>query len=1086
LEGLDCQNKADMMAKGQITIFIIIGILVLVFFSVLFYVTSQDSRSKLDQEKEKVLSLFRERGKYHRYIMSCLDQSVKEGLVTAGWQGGVIYSDQAAGTKTFRGPLQGFPYGRYVLPFEPFADKDTRYYVSYGISPGQKGSAYHPDIPDYPYGLTRLVPDPKTINPAYVNTLGNFPLPGPFTPLCDSHGANRPQMDGHAYTCETYDSANVLDSNSVQEYLEAYIANKTGECVRLETLDELKSMHILEGNVTANITFGESHIYVNVDFPVTISKGSEEVTFNLQDFNTDIRHRLKSIHQLASHLINEDVNNIFFNIVKDAGKLNDCRNRLGEYELCLKPGMKVWKRADVCPACVEGSKDDVLMISDNESAINGEDYIFAFAIKNRPPALDLVRQNTFSTAFGKYDYIISINQSVVLNPRAYDPDEDLHNDLGFMEDHYRYSMWKESYDEYFDAWNCFLQPLECAAYPEKFVQMIPTDEPPRNFTKSAEYLATRRAATYKTTDLDAGAHSLKIEACDNENLCDYQIVRILVQNKPIISPIQPYTDIPNNITSIEDYITLSVFLLGGTMDLAESFTWTDTFTVGGVPAGFTRTTSASELRVPWTDIDINTIRNEYFRNIGTHIIDVEVKDTAGATVIDQQMGIDVRVCLPHRSPNPPWPFNISDPFMANHSCCEVNPINPSEYRLRAAGEECYRNTEYGCRASFAGPGAIIDDKGYAAPNNDVYQKDLIGTCDGTRGNICNGSVSTIISHKEECDDRCESCVPGFPGCSENAYSSRCTISQVCAWPGRGYDAETNIPAEYGPMLCYGGCNMGSCQMTTDCACNVSSCYAHGAECDDANRMSWIGNICSYGCGTDCSFERYSVICEAPATSCYSELAEACIYEVGCTESGGVWQEGEECKAAGIREPAPSADDTEAYCYFRSLTGVRDCDSAGSCTNKEAFPEDCSAGRPGSGDNYCLVKDGNLISCLHGNNLCPPDGDGWDYSVDDLDCLFDDGLSSCLVPTGMVDAEGDIYDNCTINIGCFPDGMSYNNRQCHRTTYGRQNTGTCWYESAGNDYDREDDCTSAGCDNVNIRSCVLTAGRRCTPDGCVPI
>ena len=306
-------------SKSQVTLFIIIGLVILIAFVLLFYLRNTMHEHSLIRNIESVRELFMYKGKYHAYVSSCMEQATKEGLYLIGMQGGAIYDYQAKGTKHYLGPSNGYPYGEHVIPSET----DSIFYnVSYGIKSPELGSMYHPDIPFYPYGLTSLVTNPRVISPFYMNVFGNFPK-NPMTPLCDYHGANRLGLSS-VTACETYDSRSESDYNSIQQYLIRYIENRTMNCIHLESLPELSDMEVRMGNITANLTYGEEHVMVDITLPIMINAGRFESEIRLNDYHVMYKVRLKKIHELISHLVKKDVNDIFFNIVMDAPIINDC------------------------------------------------------------------------------------------------------------------------------------------------------------------------------------------------------------------------------------------------------------------------------------------------------------------------------------------------------------------------------------------------------------------------------------------------------------------------------------------------------------------------------------------------------------------------------------------------------------------------------------------------------------------------------------------------------------------------------------------------------------------------------------------
>ncbi len=518
------------MKKSQLTIFIILGIVVFTVIGLLFYLTTTIKSKEFTEEKQEVTDLFTAQGKYTSYMQGCLDQTTKQGIALLGMQGGVIWEYQANDTKPFLGPRK-YEYGQYVLPYQyskslnTYDGTATIFNISYGIiapdlSLNIEG---HPGVPDYPYGVTKLIEDPTLIDEIYANPFGNILL-NPFPPLCDYNGANAPGQKsedgqrGAIFSCETYDSKRKSDNDNLQEYLEKYIANAFKECVALETLPEFANSSIKSGNITIQATFAPTSISVAAEYPIIADISGREGVLALQTFHTTVDVRLKMIHELASRLIEEDINNIFFNIVRDANELVDCKELGKETEItrCLKEGMQVVKYRDVCQTnglCEEyGLYDDIVLIQDNKSTINGRPFVFAFAVQNRYPALDIIRNDT--TASSEYDIIVTEGDTISIDPYGYDPDEDDHTAQDYMENRYIYGLWKVDYNEDADLEVITLGVADGFTVP---------------VTGTTLWDTTHRAAEYTTQPNDKGAHTVLVQVCDNEGLCDFQNIDILVE-----------------------------------------------------------------------------------------------------------------------------------------------------------------------------------------------------------------------------------------------------------------------------------------------------------------------------------------------------------------------------------------------------------------------------------------------------------------------------------------------------------------------------------------------------------------------------
>ena len=531
------------MRKAQVTSFILIGLLLLSVVGFLYFVSSYKKKATFTQQKEEVDALFQKTGKYNAYVQGCLHEATKRGIILIGTQGGVIYNDQAPNTKQLLKEPE-YRFGQYVLPFVfddifNFEQNELKrtYYVNYAIRKPDLslGLTSHPKVPNYPFGNVPITSDPTTINPMYTNMFGNM-VNNPLPPLCDTNGANNPSTSGALFTCETYDSPRETDKNSVQEYLETFIAHDVETCVNIEELTETEAVSVEKSEVNATVTFNPTGIDVALDFAITI-QGEQETapTIQLQKFHTSSPVRLKQIHELLTKVVRNETKDIFFDMQRDTGELNDCKEPGNPSPvLCLKEGMKVYKYQDVClyeGGCTEDGKyDDIFVIEDEHSFIGGRPFLFFAAIENRIPVLEYIRQ----TEDPNYEIIVDVLDTIHIDPQAYDPDEDTHNLAGRMEGSYFYSGWKEDYDDANTVDACLDSSSgytyeQCLANIADFTQYRAYDTPLYLWNASVEYQATGREASVTTVPQDVGAHTTRVIIMDNEGLYDYQDIHILVK-----------------------------------------------------------------------------------------------------------------------------------------------------------------------------------------------------------------------------------------------------------------------------------------------------------------------------------------------------------------------------------------------------------------------------------------------------------------------------------------------------------------------------------------------------------------------------
>jgi len=1023
------------MAKGQITVFIIIGIVFLLVMGIIFWLNqSIEPEPTLPGDPEDDIAQ-----NMHSYARGCMEEALKSGLRFVGFQGGVIYDYQADGTKYFLGPGNGYAYGQYILPY---TYEGQRYNVSYALTAPIMGMTYHPELPLYPYGLTKLITNPKLISPNYVNTLGNFPR-SPFSPLCDFHGSNRRELS-ESVACETYDSYNSEDSSSVQEFLERYIEVHLEECISPENAKSLAHNNYTVGNATCTLTFGDDDVYASARIPIHVISQNERREIFLEDLHAGFDVRLKKIHELVSHLVTKDSNDVFFNIVRDAATLQDCADIRGGNAKCLRDGMTVKKISNACfgkGICEEGEYDDILIVEDEKSTIDGQGYTFMVAIENRPPAIDLIRQELGTGSF-RYDYILTAGDSILIEPRGYDPDEDQHGEDGYMEGLYFYYDWKEGYTDYFYC------PVEhCNIDDTTNIRHV--NDNPKKWSLSTTYSMTKRNAGIKTTPEDIGVHTTRVEVCDEEGLCDWQAVMILVTNGSFVSGYNNY-DLPGKFASLEDPYNLASPFNADALGIDKPiYHWTISDASNVVWAGSTTDTVR---KIPF-NYDISNIKQKvvgFFPHTGTYAAKVDIMNPDGtiAKPSSQDIEIAVKECLPHRSIEPSYPYQSSttDPFKANHTCCLGNPENPEEPgwgTIAPSTQVCYRTVDYGCRddpnfgpETCSSPGvtcSLPTSSTYSdGIGNDIYMRDIARHCSG-RGNTCEGQLSETRTRVKECNE-CQTCVyseSGIPECEDRLSGEVCNAERKCsAGNGQVYGAT-------GVYNCQATCSFGDCTKAINCECS-SSC---GAECENDGSYLWNQNSCDVGCddcmltGTietkckapdinncqihDVDGQEYYLCPELPGAVIDSEetlYASYCRHEdvchvVSCNRYGVEELEGDYCPAKGTVEDVSG---TEHDSCFHSLTETK-CDVDGTCNEKDEFGYDCNEGSPVDG------------TCVHSNICesaisCNP-STGWSKQTDYDINIPGRGLLDCR----NIDCNRGYYatsGQCYYNIECMVGGWRY--------------------------------------------------------------
>ena len=80
--------------KAQLTAFMLLGLVILAIFSFMYYISGSLKQAKIEKEIDLIAEKITETNILRQYVTLCLKNSVEDGLVLAGKQGGNIYYEQ--------------------------------------------------------------------------------------------------------------------------------------------------------------------------------------------------------------------------------------------------------------------------------------------------------------------------------------------------------------------------------------------------------------------------------------------------------------------------------------------------------------------------------------------------------------------------------------------------------------------------------------------------------------------------------------------------------------------------------------------------------------------------------------------------------------------------------------------------------------------------------------------------------------------------------------------------------------------------------------------------------------------------------
>lgn len=793
--------------KAQITLLIVLGLVILIAFSFILFLDSRTS--SLEEEQRSVVTSESQMRSLKFYIESCLQDAAHNTLEMVS-RGGFIRTN-SSNASLIDWEIPDIFYDNMSIAYQIYGPNyylvsRPPYYPCYSRSsvPAWKGQQCYED---YSHEMTNFLLGSK-----------GEPTKQVLPELCKFSNLRGANYDCKCIKCDGY---------SVQEQMEHYVKEAMTSCLNFSTFSDTLGYEISPGEMASKVTFGLNDVTFRLSFQVDIEL--EESSVSLSEFTTTENIRLYHIFQdLLRPAVEEDIKDVTFDL------RNGILSKANELDI---NGITVKRFYE------PQTHDSIIEIHDEFSEFKGAPYIFRFAVKNRPPALDYLKEEQNNPDPNNYDIFIVENDTLMLAPLAFDPDED---DIT-----YNYHGWKADYDEVWDDSR----------------NRQSTTQTTRNFWEQSTLFNNRdarchnpvtgindkgRCAEIKTSHLDVGSHEVIINVTDPAGNYDYQVIRIFVDDKPRIElqGTNLYPDIPNMYASAEDPYMFNAsksedhFSQGDLeymwQDLTEPFiiSWAE-IPVQYWPEVITQMGGLDN----FIEQDGIELADFFSKKNTIHKVKVSARNIGYTSTIGEAgMNLTVKACLPHRSDIPIYPFNNlpfldkrdTDPYQANHSCCL------DSYTLASANHDCFVLEDYGCR---------IEDPIYnlgwsdfdplpqvarttipgSGPDNAVYKRTFTRECDGTRGNICTGDVEETITLYQECavepdqHPLCNRCQFGKNYCVNTTENRiECSDIKKCSnGPGGAYGAG-------GDWLCTSTCDgSGHCDKAYVCTECANSCIPSG-------------------------------------------------------------------------------------------------------------------------------------------------------------------------------------------------------------------------------------------------------------------
>lgn len=383
------QTNQRTGGRGQVTLFIILAMILLIAFATMTYFVFKVRRESPVEQQLWQLPV----QEIRTYVTDCLALATKQAVVLLGQQGGVLYKDQGGLTE----PPRIFDKGLLYLP-----KGNNRIWNLITPPEGSVQGLYSSTPPEYPWAKFPIyTAQDGTTTKSYLGYFGLSKLPPLYSEYLDS----------------------------IQKSLQAYAETKVQECTQWENFQK-KGLVIETGkpNITTVIAntpeeLGrEEGIAFLMKWQIELKSKTTDAKTTLNDFTVRQPIKFGRLYYFVRTLIDQDVNN-------------------ASYSPKTEPPYTVQVEKDAYEF------DDLITIQDASSKLEGKPYEFRFGRKNRVPAIQWIDQTTLDTyhlwhknckgstqptMFIESDKLRAItveevapgNYELVIQLNAIDPDED--------------------------------------------------------------------------------------------------------------------------------------------------------------------------------------------------------------------------------------------------------------------------------------------------------------------------------------------------------------------------------------------------------------------------------------------------------------------------------------------------------------------------------------------------------------------------------------------------------------------------------------------------------------------------------------
>lgn len=356
--------------NAQITVFFIVGIVILLLAGFFFFLSRFAQEENLGRQTEKSQKSQLNTQIVQKYVQECIDKTLQDGLVLMGKQGGYIYASQKGTIHDFYDSDQGTFFVKY-----------NNYLVPYLISrQSWDFGQYKANAPDFPW-TTYPYTDSSNSQTKYYGIFGM---------------SNLVPINSH------------FGKHSIESQMEVYVNRTLGNCLDWSDFSNQFDIKSKGHPSSVEVSLARDDTVVKIKYPMKIKSLTSGDETEITDFTARLGIRTQRIYYAVQKVIKSEI--------------DDARSNVEHVD--LEDGLSVEAVRDVY------GKDDIIIVRDQKSLIGTRPYEFIFSRMNRMPALNYITpiekvvQPDPATPSKMYIAETDVVMGGMGALAAYDPDED--------------------------------------------------------------------------------------------------------------------------------------------------------------------------------------------------------------------------------------------------------------------------------------------------------------------------------------------------------------------------------------------------------------------------------------------------------------------------------------------------------------------------------------------------------------------------------------------------------------------------------------------------------------------------------------